>query len=204
MGTEYTQQFYGDIAEGCRRSAAVVVPRVLKGYDIETVLDVGCGQGWWGAEFRRHGCRVTGLDGAYAAPPEGNLDSFVAHDLTQSFPEVGRFDLAVCLEVAEHLPGVRAASFVADLCDAAPRILFSAAIPHQTGAGHVNCQWQSWWAALFQANGYMVNGSLRFDLWDDDQIEPWYRQNLLLCSKAGENVGPYDVVHPTIHGWGRR
>ena len=204
MDTEYTPEFYGDIADGCRRSAEVIVPIILDRFDVETALDVGCGQAWWGSQLRRNGCRVTGIDGGYVTVPDENLDSFITHDLSLPLPDVGRFDLVVCLEVAEHLAEDRADGFIAELCDAAPVVLFSAAIPHQTGSEHINCQWQSWWAEKFHENGFKADGSVRFEIWDDDRVEPWYRQNVLVCSRHGKHTGPFDVVHPVIHGWGRQ
>lgn len=205
MGT-YDDGFYDTIAQGSRSSAAVVVPMVLDLVgEVSTVVDVGCGQGWWGAEFRKHGCHVTGIDGEYATPADGALDQFVASDLSVHIFAVGGYDLAVCLEVAEHLPAERAESFVAELCTMAPTILFSAAIPHQTGAGHVNLRWQSYWADLFRGRGRHVSGGLRWPIWTDERVEVWYRQNLLLVSEAPllPDDGPLDVVHPIMHWWGR-
>lgn len=195
----YTTHFYADIASGCRDSAAVLVPLVLARHPAATVVDVGCGQGWWGAEFERNGCDVFGIDGEYV--PDCQID-MMAHDISQPWPELAHYDLAVCLEVGEHLPEARAAGLVADLCALADVVLFSAAIPHQTGAGHINLQWPSWWARLFALNGYGFDGSVRRDIWDDDRIEPWYRQNLHIAVR-GSSAGTWDVVHPVIHDWGR-
>lgn len=55
-----------------------------------------------------------------------------------------RFDLAMTIEVAEHLTPVRADSFVEDLTRLSDVVLFSAAIPAQGGINHVNEQWQSY------------------------------------------------------------
>jgi SAM-dependent methyltransferase len=202
--TDYTPTFYDQIADGCRRSAAVVVPLVLDRLRdilvVPTVVDVGCGQGWWGAELATHGCDVVGLDGGYV---DDRQVPFIEADLAEPLPSIGTFDLAVCLEVAEHLPKARAAGFVADLCVLAPVVLFSAAVPHQSGAGHINLQWPSWWAALFAEHGYVCDPSLRWAIWDDDNVEPWYRQNLMVVSRDAAPVGPLDVVHPVIHEWGR-
>ena len=196
----YTTHFYDTIAHGCRTSSAVVVPLVLAAHRATSVVDVGCGQGWWGAEFAKYGCDVTGVDGGYV--PDRALGRFVELDLMQPFPDLGHFDLAVCLEVAEHLPEARAAGFVADLCALADVVLFSAAIPHQTGAGHINLQWPSYWAAHFAAQGYGFDGSIRELIWTDPLVEPWYRQNLHLAVK-GSPVVTLDLVHPVIHEWGR-
>lgn len=199
----YTDGFYDTIAAGCIASAEVVASIVYEQFNPATVVDVGCGQGHWGAAFAELGAeRVQGIDGPYVANPR---IPFVAHDLERHLPDVGRFDLAVCLEVAEHLNEARSAPFVAELCRLADTVLFSAAIPHQTGAGHINLQWQSWWAGLFAANGYSVSGAIRWKIWDDNRVEPWYRQNLMVATNRSKlrNTGPMDVVHPVIHGWGR-
>lgn len=198
---DYTAAFYDAIAHGARTSAAVLVPLILSRHPASTVVDIGCGQGWWGAEFERAACMVTGVDGVHV--PDRQLDTYVEHDLIDPLPDLGRFDLAVCLEVAEHLPEERAASLVAELCALAPAVVFSAATPHQPGAGHINCQWPSWWAQLFAEHGYKVDGSLRWKVWNDDLVEPWYRQNLLLASPKARRTEPLDVIHPVIHGWGR-
>ncbi len=203
----YNQDFYDTIRSGCQASAEVVVPLVLQRLGtVADVVDVGCGEGWWAETFARlGGCQVTGVDGAYVqgSPLAGR---FVPLDLAQPLRLPRQpprpFDLAVCLEVAEHLPESRAASFVADLCNLAPVVLFSAAIPGQSGAGHINCQWPSYWAALFRRHGYDFDGSIRFDIWDDPRIEPWYRQNLHIATQGCESR-TFDLVHPIIHGWGR-
>lgn len=207
MTATYDQTFYDTIRAGCQSSAAVVVPLVLQRLGtIVEVVDVGCGEGWWAETFARlGGCNVLGIDGAYVqGSPLG--ERFLARDLTQPLRLPTRpprpFELAVCLEVAEHLPPSRATSFVADLCNLAPVVLFSAAIPYQTGAGHINLQWPSYWAELFRGHGYDLDGSIRFDIWDDERVEPWYRQNLHIAT-AGCQSRTYDLVHPTIHGWGR-
>lgn len=199
--TEYDPGFYDTIAHGARTAAGLIAPLILKRHPASTVVDIGCGQGWWGSELERHGCTVTGVDGAHV--PDRQLATFVEHDLLDPLPELGSFDLAVCLEVAEHLPEERAASFVAELCALAPTVVFSAATPHQSGAGHVNCRWPSWWAELFAVHGYKLDGSLRWKVWADDRIEPWYRQNLLIASPKARRSEPLDVIHPVIHGWGR-
>jgi hypothetical protein len=120
----------------------------------------------------------------------------VEHDLTRELPDLGRFDLAVCLEVAEHLPASRAALFVADLVKLSPVVLFSAAIPGQPGVHHVNCQWPAYWADLFAFHGYGCRDEYRWPLWDDDRIESWYRQNVLIFQQGYEVTTPRPLVHP--------
>jgi hypothetical protein len=59
-------------------------------------------------------------------------------------------------------------------------VLFSAAIPPQRGTHHVNCQWPDYWQALFERQGFIAFDSIRPALWDDDEVEFWYRQNTIV------------------------
>lgn len=207
----YGQTFFDVIRPGCQASAAVVAPLVhelLAEHAHGGVIDVGCGEGWWGKAFEELGWTATGLD--HPDTP-CQLERFVRHDLRYPMPDgLGRYDLAVSLEVAEHLPAERADAFVAKLCDLAPVVLFSAAIPGQGGTGHVNEQWPDYWAERFRANGFGVSGALRFRIWNDERVENWYRQNLLLCVPVGHPLHepplfggptspPFPMVHPVLY-----
>lgn len=209
MAQTYSKAFYDTIRPGVRASAAVVVPLVLNLLRRpERIIDVGCGEGWWAQEFSDNGCQVIGIDGSYVdGSPLGAR--FIPHDLTATLPGhlSGRFDLAVCLEVGEHLPPARAESFVRELCTLAPLVLWSAAIPGQGGAGHVNEQPPAYWQRLFESNDFELSGALRWRIWDDDRVENWYRQNLMVAARRPqlypelfdpETSHPVHVVHPVL------
>lgn len=213
--SSYDQAFYDTIREGCQQSAAVIVPLFLSYCDPrpKTVIDVGCGEGHWTARFRDHGAAVFGLDAGWVQPVALGPYEFIPVNLEEPLgPQVnGPVDLAVSLEVAEHLSPERGPGFVADLCALAPLVLFSAAIPGQGGAHHLHERWPDYWADQFATHGYAVSGALRFALWDDDRIEVWYRQNLLVAaSPAGQATVadlfaeprlayPYRLVHPVLY-----
>ena len=201
MDTEYDAGFYDTISQGAEFSAMEVVPKIINLYNPNTVVDVGCGRGIWAKEFERKSCLVTGIDGPWVTDPL--IADFRPIDISQEFDINARFDVAVCLEVAEHLPVWRAQSFVQDLCKLSDTIVFSAAIPFQTGTHHINCQWQSWWASIFWQEGYGANDALRWQMWNNVSIEPWYRQNMVIYEKNADFTPVLDVVHPDIHYWGR-
>lgn len=202
----YDATFYETIRAGCQASAAVVVPLVMAELAPRTVVDVGCGEGWWGRAFAElGGCHVLGMDG-----PSGGTalpDQYVTVDLTYPFASLARADLAVALEVAEHLPPERADGFIEDLCTVAPLVLFSAAIPGQGGTGHLNEQWPAYWVERFNRNGFAVSGALRWQIWGDLRVENWYRQNLLVAARDPQRyprlfatalAEPWPVVHPVL------
>jgi SAM-dependent methyltransferase len=200
----YDSAFFDDIREGAQRSAEAVVPIVLERYAAKRVVDVGCGEGYWGAEFAKHGCEVLGIE-AHAEP----VIPSVKRDLAKPFALSQSFDLAVCLEVVEHLPSSRAKGFVSDLCRLAPVVLFSAAVPNQGGEGHLNEQWPTYWAALFERQGFTLSGAPRWEVWEDERVEFWYRQNLMVAAVEPADIPawfdtslsePFPVIHPAFFG----
>ena len=182
--TEYTTTFYEKQSDGSARSAARIVPVVLDLVPgIQSVVDVGCGVGTFLEQFRSHGVAWTqGIDGDYVDREMLRIDQdrFEARDLSQPLSFDRRFDLAISLEVAEHLPPGRALSFVDDLTRLSDLVLFSAAIPGQGGTHHVNEQWQDYWAGRFRDVGYSSIDAIRHQIWDLDDVESWYRQNTIL------------------------
>lgn len=193
----------GERVGDARASAPIVIDLVAKALGrIDSVIDVGCASGGWLREFAERGAEILGIDGEYARSslviPES---AFVAHDLTRPLPpHLSRYKLAVCLEVAEHLPSDRGPSLVSELATLSDSVLFSAAIPGQTGEHHVNLRWQSYWMELFQAQGYGAIDCVRPAVWTDPNVPWWYAQNALLYVRgvAAESGMPIDLVHPGL------
>lgn len=205
----YGSGFYEDLRDGSARSAQVLVPMIRAALPISSVLDVGCGVGVWLAEFVRDGIEdVFGVD--LDVPLDSlaiGLEHFCRVDLSNPFSLGRRFDLVVSLEVAEHLPEAAAEVFVANLTRHGNAVLFSAAVPGQGGTHHVNEQWPSYWARLFEAHGFACFDPFRQRCWDDSRVELWYRQNTLLFARGRpaehlRAVLPYaqavDLVHPEL------
>jgi SAM-dependent methyltransferase len=182
-GEIYSKEFFDGQADGSARSAATVVPRVLSILPAKSVVDVGCGVGTWAAEFLARGVPdVWGVDGDYVDRARLRIspDRFIARDLMKPL-QIGRtFDLAVCLEVGEHLPASRARGLVSDLTSLAPCVLFSAAVPHGGGTGHVNEQYIPYWVKLFDEFNYQGIDPIRPWILGDDTVEWFYQQNIVM------------------------
>jgi SAM-dependent methyltransferase len=182
----YSCDFFQSHRDGAWRSARATVPLILDLLVVQSVIDVGCGQGTWLAVF--HECSVTnicGIDGDYIDHERLEIpaECFIAHDLQQPLRVSRQFDLAMSLEVAEHLPPESADSIVTSLVQLAPVVLFSAAAPFQGGTHHVNEQWPAYWAERFAAHDYLPIDCLRRKLWNRDDVEWWYAQNMFLYAK---------------------
>jgi 2-polyprenyl-3-methyl-5-hydroxy-6-metoxy-1,4-benzoquinol methylase len=209
--TSYDGEFFVGQKDLSYQSARQVIPIVQQFVPVGSVCDVGCGVGTWLRAFDEAGVQdILGIDGHYVDKNLLEIPSSVFHeaDLRQPLRLDRSFDLAMSIEVAEHLPENRSISFVEDLTRLAPVVLFSAAIPRQGGTAHINEQWQSYWAALFARCGFATCDVLRPIIWDNADIARWYRQNILLfCRrdflpevprlKSGpDNTLPLSVVHP--------
>jgi SAM-dependent methyltransferase len=185
-----------------------VVPLVLSLVPAKSVIDVGCGVGGWAAEFLARGVAdMLGVDGDHVnreflrVPP----DCFAASDLSKPLRIGRRFELAVCLEVAEHLPPGRAEGLVDDLVELAPVVLFSAAIPGQGGTDHVNERYLSYWVGLFSARDYVLLDVIRPAIWRDERCDWVYRQNAVLFAHKDDRISAarvasgIDYVHPYLY-----
>jgi len=186
----YNTDFYDYIDDGSRASARTVAPLLLAEMNIDSLLDVGAGHGAWASEWMAAGVTdVVAIDGDYVKPdqlviPEAN---FRAADLSQPLDLGRKFDLVQSLEVAEHLPHAKAATFVETLTRHGDVVLFSAAVPHQGGEHHVNEQPPEYWRQLFKACGYSAFDWLRPRLADQRQVKGWYRYNsFIYANEAGQ------------------
>lgn len=204
----YTSDYLVEEGQVSQRSASVVVPLVLALWPASSVVDVGCGLGSWAAEFLANGVEeVWGIDGDYVdrslllIPP----DRFLAQDLTRSVRFDRKIELAVCLEVAEHLPESRAVGLVADLTTLSRCVLFSAAVPGQGGLHHINEQYLSYWTKLFEKRGYKGIDPIRPRILGNDSVAWWYQQNIVMYVAPNHLLlnrnfpDPGDIVHRELY-----
>ena len=211
----YDKSFYEEQCLGSRCSAKRIVPWLLKLFPVKSAADLGCGLGTWLAEFKACGVNdVSGFDGDYVPREYLQIPEADFHpaDLCAGPFPARRFDLAMSLETAEHLPPEKAESFVRTLTSLADIVLFSAAFPYQGGTGHLNENFPEYWALLFRKFGYIPLDLVREEFWDDGAICPWYRQNTLifieksLYDKAFSRLPhadgkPLTRIHPELYLW---
>ncbi len=211
----YTVSWYRGQMERSLASARGIVPLLMNMLNPASVVDVGCGLGQWLSVFQERGVgRILGLDGSWVNTNHLMIpaDRFMAVNLCEPIPAPGQFDLALSVEVAEHLPPDAAVGFVDFLTTLAPVVAFAAAIPGQGGNNHINEQWPDYWAALFEHRGFCPVDCIRPAVWDREDIASRYIQNLivytseqgcalhpgLLEAKHRTNRKQLAVVHPRM------
>ena len=108
-----------------------------------------------------------------------------------AFTDNRTFDVAISMEVAEHLPGAAAYCYVGLLTRLSPVIVFTAAPPGQGGTDHVNEQPPSYWILKFQQHGFEHDKELS-QRWRENwkaggDVQGWYHQNLMIFQRAKAN-----------------
>ena len=196
----YNSNFFSQIESGSKGSAKILVPLVLNRIKPKSVIEFGCGHGNWAVEFLRNASLTyIGVDGGDISLQEIQFDKtmFIPADLNKPF-FIGKYDLAVCLETAEHLLPISSKILVETLTKSSDTILFSAGLPGQGGTGHINERWLSFWVDLFASYGFFIEDTIRKEIWDLEKVEYWYRQNMVIFKKMNKPISfsPIDIVHP--------
>lgn len=205
MGS-YDKDFFDHHQAGSFTSAEVIVPLLEDLVQFQSAIDVGCGVGTWLRALMASGISDTlGVDGDYVDRHSLQVpkERFRPVDLSRPFTVGRTFDLAVSLEVAEHLPAESAEGFIDSLVRLAPVVVFSAAVPFQGGTHHVNKQWPEYWAKIFDRYGYAPLDCIRLRIWNDPRVEWWYAQNILIYANdhglsANPKLAMYRERTPSI------
>jgi SAM-dependent methyltransferase len=126
---------------------------LVKRYNINSVFDVGCGEGHAMREFEALGCISSGIDGL-----QENVDVCgslaIVHDLTDSpFILPQPVDLIWCCELVEHVDEQYVGNVIKTLAQGT-YVAMTHAVPTQDGYHHVNCKDDQYWISALCSAGY--------------------------------------------------
>ncbi len=200
----YNKKFYEEMKMGeCSNltSARVIVPYILELFPrTKSVVDFGCGIGAWLSVFTESGVEdIVGIDGDWVDQEELMIkkEKFCSGNLEKGVDLHRRFDLAISVEVAEHLAIESADIFVESITKCADVVIFSAAIPNQGGQHHVNEQWQSYWYKKFSKRGYIAIDPIRGFVSGNPKVMLFYAQNILVYIKK-DRISKYPEINRFI------
>lgn len=186
----YDDKFYDSFGYEARLMADWFMPLVCDVVPFESMIDFGCGEGFYVAWCLEHGYRAIGIEGSPAAIRR-SIANVVCRDLRKPFEMTESYDLAFSLEVAEHVEAEYAQVFVESLSKSR-WVVMTAASPGQGGLCHVNEQPQQYWEQLFRGCGMEPDSERRSKLQDavraatDDgkYVTPWLLRNLMVFRRA--------------------
>lgn len=157
----YDRAFFAEWGPGHEdyvRSAELIADTLYDLLRPVSLADLGAGCGVYAHRFARKGVKVLAIDGVVPPPEHAYPVDFEKRDLTAPFDnEWGAFDLALCLEVAEHIPEELSDAFLDNLLKFSDRLVLSAAQPNQGGHHHVNERPKRYWVAKLAAKGFAYN-----------------------------------------------
>ncbi len=153
------------------------------------VIDVGCGPGVYLAPFYMMDCGVFGIDACSVGGECLQPHQFERVDLRFPYTPKERYDLAICLEVAEHLHAKWAERLVDTLSLCSDTILLTAATPGQGGTNHYNERPHSYWLAMFWDRHQYTLHPLQTELREfvatlPAECSPWIKKNIFLLQRS--------------------
>ena len=179
---KYKNYFFINEDKLALKAASEIVPYLLENLKLKSVVDIGCGTAAWLSVFKQYGVKnILGLDS------HNNLswlrispEQFLNQNLEKAIFTEKIYDLAISLEVAEHINPKQSIRFISDLCNLSEIILFSAATPGQGGENHINENSLDYWRVIFKQKGYYPYDVIRDEFASKKNIAPWYRYNTIL------------------------
>ena len=198
----YGPGFHDRRTPGSVRSAEIIMPMLIHQFEPVSVVDVGCGVGAWLSVVEAHGgIAVMGVDGPWVSMDDFALaeDCFVECDLgsqTRASTEGSTCASAlrwqnICRLNARGPLSRCSADWRTSSCSRLPfpgreAWAMSTSSGSRTGRGSFAERIRS---ARFGASSD----------WDNDDVDAWYRQNLLVFVRdAEDDVAMMDVVHPVF------
>lgn len=184
----YDPHFYARTASQGLRGGQVLADFLDQaGIKPTSIADVGGGAGGWLVPFMDRGIRCWLVDSLsleiVRELPEGieyreqNLDGCESVDLPASV------DLAICVEVLEHLSEQSALRIIRDLASRCETVVFSAAWAGQGGEHHVNEQSLDYWTSAWTAHGFRIFDVLRLPL-AAAGLPSYYQTNVFMATRS--------------------
>lgn len=138
---------------------------------------------------------------------------FYPMNIEEPFSLPRLFDLAITVEVAEHVRP-ESSDFFRSLTSLSDAVVFGAAFTGQPGKNHHNTRDHSFWCNKFLGDGYLIFDFFRPRVWGDPEIAPFYQQNTFLFVRPSHplftalisaderpmaNPRFVDAVHPWLY-----
>jgi hypothetical protein len=188
----YPPKFFTKREHWKKKVYKIMAEDIDKMFNPNSVIDIGCGSGFIMKYINAD--KKQGIEGTANVYKVLRVDKNMVdiRDLRniihQDYP---LYDIAVSIEVAEHIEPQFANTFVENLCNLSHTIILTAAPPNQGGNHHVNCQPKEYWKEKFKKFNFQYSkqtDSLR-NKWKSHipQKYAYLYNNLMVFKKGDEN-----------------
>ena len=184
---EYSEHFYKSVTSRALTASEVIANTLLQNCNPNSIIDIGAGDGSWIVTLasKSEAKRLIAVD-----LPGSNFESIKNSnktievqtiDFEQEMIQNGEpYDLAICVEVIEHISSDRALRLLDWMSENCRAIIFSGATPGQGGTHHINEQSQSYWIGSMSKRGFIPIDNMRPQLINNKKVASYYRNNIFL------------------------
>jgi 2-polyprenyl-3-methyl-5-hydroxy-6-metoxy-1,4-benzoquinol methylase len=191
---ELDSTFYEKTLRPDRQQSYKLIAKYIKKQlypDANSVVDYGCGAGWF-----LHWLKYYGVTDIYGIEPNKNAKSVMAiavqeavkiRGLTRKITLKRDFDLAMCIEVLEHIDEKHADAAIDNITRHTNKLIFSAATPGQGGWGHINEQPFDYWKKKLKHKGFAYKQleTLTFRAYlNNKKAKKWYCNNIAVFERV--------------------
>ena len=133
--------------------------KIIMDYKVETMFDVGCGEGYAVEYFQNKGIQASGVDGSKKVLKNKVINNLEIHDYTKGSFTINIFykrryvDLIWCCEFVEHVEEEYINNFL-ETFKCGKIVILTHALPGQGGYHHVNEQNDIYWIDKMEKTGF--------------------------------------------------
>jgi len=133
------------------------VPLLHNIFKFQSIVDFGCATGSSLFYALKQGVSdVLGIEGSPEAFSNLLIDKkyIIQHDLREPLKVDRKYDIALSIEVAEHINKKYTDIYLESMCNSSDLIIFTGATPNQGGKCHINEQSHEWWIQKFREHSF--------------------------------------------------
>lgn len=155
-GSAYYDRNPSRLADAANRRAFL---KLILAAAPESVLDVGCGEGWLVRVLVREGVAAWGVDPSPDLGAVGRMPGRLLRARADSLPcRAGGVDLLACIDVLQHIPEPRLDLTLQELARVGHRFLLAVDTNDPGREGHHTLHGPHWWRARCARAGLTLDG----------------------------------------------
>lgn len=184
----YSVDYYSKLNRDEVKQAQALADIVVELFNPRLVIDFGCATGLYLKPFIDKGIQVQGYElSSNALDPSVCItpDSIRVVDLRIPIDFGRSYDVAICLEVLEHIKKQYSTQAVANICRSSNTLVVSTARPGQPGEHHHTLEPREWWLEEFRKYGFKVDSKATEKIIEalrETEHTNWI-DNIFVCSK---------------------
>lgn len=188
----YSKDFFSQRCKDTRQWEKKVGNYFVKKLKIKSVVDFGCSIGSFLEGAIEAGASVKGFEYAYESAKEyipKHMLPFIEKGNAGQLINCGSYDLAMSIEVAEHILPEESENFIHNLTNSAKKfILLTAAPLSQTGSLHINLKPYEFWINNITSQGWThdvnIVNEMREEIPKIASTPKHLRRNLMIFQKS--------------------